>query len=57
MFPAVDNSQSFPDRELEVLRLWQEHETYHKTLAARAAAPPFVFYEGPPTANGKSGRC
>ncbi|MAT71389.1 MAG: isoleucine--tRNA ligase [Planctomycetaceae bacterium] len=52
MFPAVDNSQSFPDRELEVLRLWQEHETYHKTLAARAAAPPFVFYEGPPTANG-----
>ncbi|MBX3425449.1 MAG: isoleucine--tRNA ligase [Pirellulales bacterium] len=52
MFPSLDNSQSFPEREQAVLRLWREQETYHKTLAARADAPPFVFYEGPPTANG-----
>ncbi|MBX3434905.1 MAG: isoleucine--tRNA ligase [Pirellulales bacterium] len=52
MFPSLDNSQSFPEREQAVLRLWREQETYHKTLAARAGAPTFVFYEGPPTANG-----
>ena len=51
MFPPVDK-KSFPERELDVLHFWKEHDTYHKSLAARAGAPPFVFYEGPPTANG-----
>jgi isoleucyl-tRNA synthetase len=51
MFPPVDK-KSFPLRELDVLAFWREHDTYHKSLAARADAPPFVFYEGPPTANG-----
>jgi len=51
MFPPVDK-KSFPDRELEVLELWRAQDTYRKTLVARAGAPSFVFYEGPPTANG-----
>lgn len=52
MFPAVDKSESFPDREQQIGAFWQKQEIYHKSLAAREAAPPFVFYEGPPTANG-----
>ena len=52
MFPAVDKNKSFPQRELEVGAFWEEHSIYEKTLATRADAPPFVFYEGPPTANG-----
>ncbi len=52
MFPAVDKKKSFPQRELEVGEFWQEHGIYEKSLAAREGAPPFVFYEGPPTANG-----
>jgi len=52
MFPAVDKKKSFPQRELAVGEFWEEHGIYKKTLAAREGAPPFVFYEGPPTANG-----
>ncbi|MCH8840742.1 MAG: class I tRNA ligase family protein, partial [Planctomycetes bacterium] len=52
MFPAVDKNESFPQRELAVGAFWKEHGIYEKTLAAREGAPPFVFYEGPPTANG-----
>ena len=35
-----------------MLRFWKESGIYEKTLAQRAGAPKFVFYEGPPTANG-----
>ncbi len=52
MFPPVDKEKSFPQRELEVLQFWKDRDTYRKTLAAREGAPPFIFYEGPPTANG-----
>src|SRR5262245_29201675 len=48
-----------PDRlpalEEEALRLWDSEGTFAATLAARRDAKPFVFYEGPPTANGKPG--
>ena len=36
----------------KITRFWKERQIYEKSLAARADAPPFVFYEGPPTANG-----
>ncbi|WP_145060254.1 isoleucine--tRNA ligase [Adhaeretor mobilis] len=52
MFPPVDKEKSFPQREEAILDFWKENGIYEKTLAARAEAPPFVFYEGPPTANG-----
>jgi isoleucyl-tRNA synthetase len=52
MFPTIDKNASFPDREQAVGAFWKEQDIYHKSLAAREGAPPFVFYEGPPTANG-----
>ncbi|MDZ4658594.1 MAG: isoleucine--tRNA ligase, partial [Bythopirellula sp.] len=52
MFPTIDKSEGFPQRELAVGAFWKEREIYAKSLAAREGAPPFVFYEGPPTANG-----
>ena len=52
MFENVDNQTSFPDREVAIGEFWQEHQIYHKSLDQRADAPPFVFFEGPPTANG-----
>ncbi len=52
MFPTIDKNETFPARELAVGEFWREHDIYHKSLAAREGAPPFVFYEGPPTANG-----
>jgi len=52
MFHPVESSVSFPRLEEDILRFWRERKIYEKTLAARAGGPPFVFYEGPPTANG-----
>ena len=44
-------------RELEeqLLARWREEQLFERTLAARAGAPRWVFFEGPPTANGKPG--
>ncbi len=39
-------------REAEVLAFWREHETFDRTLEATVDGPRYVFYEGPPTANG-----
>ncbi|HET6202364.1 MAG TPA: isoleucine--tRNA ligase [Planctomycetota bacterium] len=41
--------------ERPILERWRASDLFGATLAARAGAPPFVFYEGPPTANGRPG--
>lgn len=51
-FRAADGSPSFPKLEEDVLAFWDENQIYEQSLARRADAPTFVFYEGPPTANG-----
>ncbi|WP_442481704.1 isoleucine--tRNA ligase [Aeoliella sp. SH292] len=52
MFSPVPGSVSFPKLEEQVGAFWKSEGIYHKSLEQRAGAPPFVFYEGPPTANG-----
>ncbi len=42
----------FSEAEQEVIKFWKENRIYHKSLEQRKGAPRFVFYEGPPTANG-----
>jgi isoleucyl-tRNA synthetase len=51
----VDPSQSFPELEQRVLERWRERDVFAESLRRRAGAPPWVFYEGPPTANGRPG--
>lgn len=46
---------SFPELEEKVLERWRELDVYNESLKRREGAPPYVFYEGPPTANGKPG--
>ena len=41
--------------EEAMLGLWRAEDLFHQTLRATRGGPPFVFYEGPPTANGKPG--
>jgi isoleucyl-tRNA synthetase len=53
MFQPVSANTNFPRQEEQILRYWKEREIYEQSLAGRAGAPKFVFYEGPPTANGK----
>jgi isoleucyl-tRNA synthetase len=51
-FRAASNHPNFPAMEEEVLQFWDEADIYRKSLAQRDGAKSFVFYEGPPTANG-----
>jgi isoleucyl-tRNA synthetase len=59
--PSVTRYQTLsPDRaaddvERELLARWEDEQLFQQTLAGRDAAPSFVFFEGPPTANGKPG--
>ena len=41
--------------EEEVLARWREEDLFGRTVAATSGGTPFVFYEGPPTANGRPG--
>ncbi len=49
---ALAGSPSFPSLEQEILQFWDDNDIYHESLRRRADCPSFVFYEGPPTANG-----
>jgi isoleucyl-tRNA synthetase len=46
---------SATEREQEQLALWKEEGLFRQTIEATRGGQPFVFYEGPPTANGRPG--
>jgi isoleucyl-tRNA synthetase len=52
LFHPVPSNPNFPEQELAIGQFWKENRIYEKSLEQRASAKPFVFYEGPPTANG-----
>jgi isoleucyl-tRNA synthetase len=54
-FTPVPSRAALADGEREVLDFWKEADVFRRTLERRVGAPPFVFYEGPPTANGRPG--
>jgi isoleucyl-tRNA synthetase len=39
----------------DILKFWEEDNTFHKSITTRAAGKSFIFYEGPPSANGQPG--
>ncbi len=52
---AVDPKRDLPAMELEVLERWRERDVFARSLRSREGAERWVFYEGPPTANGPPG--
>jgi isoleucyl-tRNA synthetase len=52
LFARVPPELDFPKEEREVLRFWQDRGIFEKTLTKPSPRGRFVFYEGPPTANG-----
>jgi len=54
-FRAVDTRASFVALEERIGAYWAQHDIKRKALAHGDQARPFIFYEGPPTANGKPG--
>ncbi len=53
-FPQYDELD-LPKVAEDVLKQWEAEDTFGKSLELRKNAPPFVFYEGPPSANGLPG--
>ncbi|NDE19880.1 MAG: hypothetical protein EB000_05530, partial [Alphaproteobacteria bacterium] len=56
-YPDVKSTVSFPAIEEEVLKYWQEHNIFNKSVETRKAKignqnNEFIFYDGPPFANG-----
>lgn len=49
----VDVKERARAREKRVLEQWNKEDTFRKSITNREGRPNFVFYEGPPTANGK----
>jgi len=55
MFKAVSPKYDIQKLERDQLNFWRENRIFHRTMEERQGAPTYVFYEGPPTANGKPG--
>ncbi|MCH8125323.1 isoleucine--tRNA ligase [candidate division KSB1 bacterium] len=55
MFKELPSPHEFPQLELEILAFWEKNDIFHKSVNSRDPEKLFVFYEGPPTANGKPG--
>ena len=55
LFDPVDPAVDFPALDAGVLRFWRERDVFRRSVEQRPADNLFVFYEGPPTANGRPG--
>ena len=53
MYRQVDNSLNFVDREKAVEKFWKDNDIFRKSIETREGHPTYMFYDGPPTANGK----
>ena len=51
-YPELSASNDVSARELEILKFWNENDTFKKSVRNREGAEEFVFYDGPPFANG-----
>ncbi|MCL6614979.1 MAG: class I tRNA ligase family protein, partial [Firmicutes bacterium] len=54
-FREVDVKAPVAAREEEILSYWLAHDIPNRSVAVREGAPRYIFYEGPPTANGRPG--
>lgn len=55
MFEPVDTKISFPALEQDILRFWREHDIPRRAIDKPGVRGEYVFFEGPPTANGRPG--
>ena len=55
MFKEYDGKVSVTKVEEEVLKFWENNQIFEKSIELRKDSPLYIFYEGPPTANGKPG--
>ena len=53
MYKKVNSDLNFVDREKKVEQFWKDNNIFEKSIENRKEGPTYVFYDGPPTANGK----
>ncbi len=53
MYEKVSTDLNFVEREKAVEKFWRENHIFEKSIDSRREGEPYVFYDGPPTANGK----
>ena len=54
-YPPSDPNQSIDALERQLLGAWKQERLFTRVMDATRYGPPFIFYEGPPTANGRPG--
>ena len=55
MFREVSSKLNLSNTEIDILKMWKDEDIFKKSLDLRKDEKEFVFYEGPPTANGRPG--
>ena len=53
MYDKVPTNLNFVEREKKVEKFWEDQQIFEKSIEDRKDAPTYMFYDGPPTANGK----
>ena len=53
MYKKVSTDMNFVGREKEVEKFWDDNHIFEKSIEEREGCPEYIFYDGPPTANGK----
>ena len=53
MYKKVSTDMNFVDREKETEKFWEDNHIFEKSMEDRECCPQYMFYDGPPTANGK----
>ncbi len=54
-FDQLKDNFSWTGVEQDILEFWEKQDIFHKSLQVTEGKKPFIFFEGPPTANGKPG--
>lgn len=53
MYKSISPNVDFVEEEKKIKEFWDKEGIFEKSIKAREGAEPYVFYDGPPTANGK----
>ena len=53
MYKKVETDLNFVEREKETAKFWKENDIFQKSIDQRKDCPTYMFFDGPPTANGK----
>ncbi len=53
MYKSISPNLNFVEEEKKIKKFWDDNKIFEKSIDSRAKGEPYVFYDGPPTANGK----